>query len=107
MPDSTPLSRLTAALPATHDGPIGVHSADLRAVLDALIEAKAILAELADDCGPNLHPEWGDCYWCEDNYEDLTNKPASDHGEGCTWRKACEYLDRYGRPAVTVSETPS
>jgi hypothetical protein len=51
----------------------------------------AIVRELAEDCGPPLHPEYGDCAWCEDSYDDLTGKEASDHDESCTWRKAREW----------------
>jgi hypothetical protein len=42
MPDPTPLSRLTDALPATHDGPIGVHSADLRALLGSIVNVTGL-----------------------------------------------------------------
>lgn len=52
----------------------------------------AIVRELATECGPPLHHEWGDCAWCEENYEDLTGKEASAHDPSCTWRKAVEWV---------------
>jgi len=41
----TPIQNLTAALPATHDGPIAVDSADLRALLALAAEAQAMRDE--------------------------------------------------------------
>lgn len=57
-------------------------------------ELEAIVRELAEDCGPNLHPEYGDCAWCEDPSRERSGSDPLDHDETCTWRKACDLIAR-------------